>query len=160
MRTRVNVDTTLWIAQAVLAFVFFWVGSLRALTPLLDVAAQVPWVRDLPRQLPLHTIGFLEILFALGLLVPAMTRFSSWLTPASAVALAMFATAGATEHVLHSQWLLAGWSMLLVAASLFIAFGRTFVLPIAKRRWSEEDPSGWPGEHEDDDVFSSEIYAP
>jgi hypothetical protein len=133
-----TVDAALWLAQIVVSFVFFFVGSDRALTPIADVEARVGWVRDLAAQVPLRTLGAVELTLALGVIVPSITHFFPKTAAVCAAALALVCVGGATAHVMEGEWARVVSSVVLFAICTFIAWGRAFVAPVEKMFADEE----------------------
>ena len=141
---RLPLEGALWSAQAIVAFTFSWVGSARALVPLKDLEKMVPWIDAVARQVPVRAVGAVELVLALGLLVPAGTRFLPWLTPLCALGLAVFAGAGFVAHAMYGAWGAAFGAFVLTALSLFIAWGRSFKAVIPAMPLGDEDPSHAP----------------
>lgn len=76
-----------WVFSIVLAAVFLLTGVNRAFR--YEKARDLfPWIKNMPRAL-VQAIGVVEILGALGLILPVLTGIYSWLTPVAAVALAL-----------------------------------------------------------------------
>jgi hypothetical protein len=133
-----NLDAALWLAQIVVSFVFFFIGSDRALTPIRDVEMRVGWVRDVAAQLPLRTVGTLELVLALGVIVPSITHFFPKTAAVSAAALALVCVGGATAHVMEGEWTRVVTSVILFVLCAFIAYGRGFLAPVEKMFVDEE----------------------
>jgi hypothetical protein len=74
----------LWILQALLALLFLFAGGMKLVLPANVLAEQVP----LP-DLFVRFIGVVEVLGAVGLLVPALLRIRPSLTTLAAAALAV-----------------------------------------------------------------------
>jgi uncharacterized membrane protein YphA (DoxX/SURF4 family) len=75
---------TLWIVQVLLALVFLLVGGSKVVLPIEQLTAQIP----LPGLL-VRVIGALEVLGALGLVLPGVFRMRMGLTPLAAAGLAV-----------------------------------------------------------------------
>ena len=143
MKPRFTLDGSVWFAQTVLAFVFFWVGSLRAMLPVTDLAHVVPWLGRVDVDAA-RWIGVAELVLALGVLVPAMMGFFVRLTELCALGLSVFCAAGALEHAAHGEPVKAFGCVALFAVALFVAWGRAFVAALPRRSWRDEDPSHSP----------------
>ena len=76
----------LWVAQALLAAAYLAAGSMKLFTPIEALAASLPYVTTMP-ELFIRFVGLMEILGALGLILPSVTRILPTLTPAAAVRL-------------------------------------------------------------------------
>jgi len=120
----------LWVAQVLLAVAFFAHGWLF-LSPPPDIAEQMN--ASLPRWFQLF-IGVAEVMAAVGLTVPGLTRIMPWLIAWAAGGI-MIVTASATVfHLVRGETSSAVTTLLLLAMATFVAYMRHRVLPIAGRR--------------------------
>jgi uncharacterized membrane protein YphA (DoxX/SURF4 family) len=124
------VSRLLWILQSLLALVFLFAGSFKLFSPLDLVQAQLP----LP-ELAIRAIGTVEVLGAIGLIVPALTRIRPALTPLAAAGLVLLMT-GATilSPVFTGDSASALLPLILGLLAAAIVYGRTRKAPIARRR--------------------------
>jgi uncharacterized membrane protein YphA (DoxX/SURF4 family) len=122
-------NTALWIVQILLALVFFMAGIMKLLTPIEKAAERTPYVEDF-EQRHLHAIGIVEILGALGLILPAATGILPWLTPLAAVGLALTMVGAIIVHVRRKEYPNTIMNVILLLMSLFVAYGRFFVEPL------------------------------
>lgn len=119
----------LWTLQAVLALVFLAHGFLF-LVPPPEIAAQMNLF--LPRWFQLF-LGVTEVLAAIGLTVPGITRIQPWLVPAAAAG-TMIVTASATVlHLSRGEYSSAATTVVLLLIAGFVLNGRWKRLPIAAR---------------------------
>jgi hypothetical protein len=82
-------DTALWIVQALLAAVFLTTGVTKLVQPRAKLAAgPMSWAADVS-DAQFRTIGLLEVLGALGLILPGVLNVAPALTPLAAVGLAL-----------------------------------------------------------------------
>ena len=65
-------NTVLWTVQALLALMFLMTGAMKLIMPKGRAAERAPYVEELT-QGQLRTIGILEILGPIGLILPALT---------------------------------------------------------------------------------------
>ena len=77
-----KITTLLWIVQAALAALFLFAGGMKLVSPIAALTQQVP----LP-GLFLRFIGLVEVLGALGLILPGLLRIRTELTPLAAAGL-------------------------------------------------------------------------
>ncbi|HEY4223379.1 MAG TPA: DoxX family protein [Myxococcota bacterium] len=133
-------DAAVWIAQAALAFVFFWIGSLRAFLPLRDLEHRVGWINVWSSSLPVRTLGYVELTLALFVLVPSMTRFWPRAAPISAALLALCTAAAAVFHMIYGEAGHAAGAVCLTALAIFVAVGRAALAPIVPMSVRDEDP--------------------
>lgn len=116
----------LWTLQGLLALVFLFVGGMKLTLPIEELTAQLP----LPGWL-VRFIGTAEVLAALGLILPGLTRIRPGLTPlaAAGLVLIMSGAVGATLATMDAAQALVPLALGLLAA--FIAYGRWRVRPHA-----------------------------
>ena len=118
----------LWIVQALLALLFLYAGGMKLILPVEEMTAQIP----MPGLL-LRFIGVCEVLGAIGLIVPGLTRIRPELTPLAAAGLVIIMV-GAI--VITLMYMPASWAVLpLVTGGLaaFVAYGRWRLAPQARR---------------------------
>ena len=89
---------TLWIIQAVLAMLFLFAGGMKLVMPIAALTQQTP----LPGAF-IRLIGVLEVLGALGLVLPGVLKLNAALTPLAAAGLViiMSGAVGATLTTSH-----------------------------------------------------------
>jgi len=119
----------LWIIQVLLALLFLFSGAMKFVMPVEEMNRQAPVV--LP-GLFLHFIGVCEILGGLGLILPALLRIKPGLTQLAATGLAII-TLGATVITMKGATALAILPLVACLLSIFVAYGRWRVAPIAPR---------------------------
>ena len=123
-------NITLWILQILLAAAFFAHGWLF-LAPPPDIAVQMN--ASLPRWFQLF-LGVAEVLAAIGLTLPGITRILPWLVSWAAAGI-MIVTASATAyHLARGEMSSAAITLLLLAMATFVTYMRHLVLPIGVRR--------------------------
>lgn len=120
----------LWVLQILLAVAFFAHGWLF-LSPPPAIAQQMN--ATLPRWFQLF-LGVAEVLAAVGLTLPAVTRIMPWLVAWAAGGI-MIVTASATVfHLMRGEISSAAITLLLLAMATFVAYMRYGVRPIGVRR--------------------------
>jgi uncharacterized membrane protein YphA (DoxX/SURF4 family) len=119
----------LWIIQVLLTLLFLFAGSMKFIMPVEEMNRQAPVV--LP-GLFLHFIGVCEMLGAIGLIIPALLRIKPGLTPLAAAGLAII-TLGATVITMKGGIAMAMVPFVVCLLSIFVAYGRWRVAPIASR---------------------------
>ena len=123
-------NIALWVLQVLLAAAFFAHGWLF-LSPPPAVAEQMN--ATLPRWFQLF-LGVAEVLAAVGLTLPGLTRIMPWLVVWAAGGV-MIVTASATAfHLMRGELSSAAITLLLLAMATFVAYMRYRVLPIGVRR--------------------------
>ena len=125
-------DIVLWILQALLALVFIGIGLSHAFR--FDQMAAQPrtsWMLAVGRQ-QMRAIGILEILGAIGLILPALTGILPWLTPLAASALALLMVFAGVFHARRSgEGANIVFNAVLGIVALVVAVGRFVVEPFA-----------------------------
>jgi uncharacterized membrane protein len=119
-----DVNVVLWIVQALLALAFAFAGLSKLTQPrqaLIDRG--MGYVEDLPQPL-VKVIGTLEVLGAVGLVLPAWIGVAPVLTPIAAVGFMALMVGAAATHLRRgeSKMLVSNGILFLLAA--FIAWGR------------------------------------
>jgi putative oxidoreductase len=78
-----TLNISLWIAQSLLAAMFLMAGGSKFATSI-EEQRKMEWARHVSAGL-IHFVGFVEILGAIGLLLPAILKIKPLLTPLAAV---------------------------------------------------------------------------
>lgn len=124
----------LWIVQVLLALLFLFAGGTKLVLPV-DVLASM----GSPNQIPLpgwfvRFIGVVEVLGALGLILPGLLRVKPWLTPLAAAGLVIIMI-GATALTVAADGVATGVVPLVVGLlAAFVAYGRWRLAPHPARR--------------------------
>ena len=79
-------NVVLWVIQVVLALAFLFAGVSKVARPKEKLREQMAWVDDFSQPM-VRFIGTMEILGAIGLVLPALTGIAPILTPIAAVGL-------------------------------------------------------------------------
>lgn len=126
-----DANLLLWIGQVLLALAFLTVGYGHSLGfDQWSIRPGMTWIADVGRG-RMRAIAGLEVLGAIGLILPAATGVLPWLTPVAATSLAILMAASAVYHLRRSG---EGRNVVLnvilgVIASL-VAYGRFVVAPV------------------------------
>jgi len=119
------VNIALWIAQGLLALVYLAAGGLKVVRPREQLAASgnFDWMKD-TSDAGVQAVGLVEILGALGVILPWLTGIAPILTPIAAVGLVVVQIGALRVHLVRNerQPLPANVFLLLLAA--FAAAGR------------------------------------
>jgi len=122
----------LWVAQVVLAVMFGFGGAMKATAPMPELVEQMGWPGALPEGL-VRFIGVSELLGAIGLVLPSLTRIKPALTPLAAAGLVVVMVLAALFHIPRGELGALPFNIGLGAAAAFIAWGRWKAAPIAPR---------------------------
>src|SRR5215207_7853727 len=124
----------LWIVQVLLALLFLFAGGMK-----LILSPEVLASMGSPNQIPLpgwlvRFVGVVEVLGALGLILPGLLRIKPWLTPLAAAGLVVLMI-GATALTVAAGGVAAGVIPLVVGLlAAFVAYGRWRLAPHPGRR--------------------------
>ncbi len=122
-------DTALWILQVLLALAFGMAGLLKMTQPSAKLAERMKWVNDFSTT-QIRLIGGLELLGAIGLLLPALTRILPWLTPLAATGLVLTMIGAAIVHVRRGELPMIAPNVVLLVLAAIVAYGRFVAVPL------------------------------
>lgn len=121
----------LWVAQVLLAALFLYAGITKATQPPETLAAMGwDWALTLPAAFIVF-LGIMEILGAIGIVLPAATRILPILTPMAALGMAIVQVSAMVLHGMRGESIVL--NLALLALALFVLWGRTRKAPIAGR---------------------------
>lgn len=112
-------NTALWIVQILLAALFAFAGVMKFVTPIEEMTKQTA----LP-GLFLQFIGAVEMLGAIGLILPWLLSISPILTPLAAAGLAIIMTGATVVTVMMGDVATALFPLVVGLLSGFVAYGR------------------------------------
>ena len=123
-------NIVLWVLQVLLAAAFFAHGWLF-LSPPPEIAVQMN--ASMPRWFQLF-LGVAEVLAAVGITLPGLTRILPWLVAWAAGGIMIVTVSATVFHLLRGEMSSAAITLLLFAIATFVAYMRHRVLPIGVRR--------------------------
>ena len=92
----------LWIVSALVALVFFAAGIMKLTQPKEKMSAQLKWVEDYS-QSTIQGIGSLEVLGAIGLILPRVTGILPWLSTLAGIGLVFTMIAAVLIHIRRKE---------------------------------------------------------
>jgi uncharacterized membrane protein YphA (DoxX/SURF4 family) len=114
-------ETALWIAQVVLAAIFLLTGTTKLTQPRLKMAAgPMRWAADVTDR-QFRTIGLVEVIGAIGLILPAALGIAPLLVPLAAIGLVLTMIGAIHVHVRHGETNRLAVPILVLALALFVA---------------------------------------
>lgn len=119
----------LWTVQILLALAFLMAGFMKATRPKEELQDKMAYVEDFS-QGTVRLIGTLEILGAIGLVLPVLTGILPWLTPLAAVGLALTMVGAAITHIRRGESQMIVTNVVLLALAAFVAYGRFIVVSV------------------------------
>ena len=116
-------NVALWVIAGLLAVAFLAAGLTKVLQPKEKLATNMAWTQDFSAR-TVKTIGSLEILAAVGLILPAVLGIAPVLVPLAATGLVLLMAGAAITHVRRgeSQVIVVNLALLVLAA--IVAWGR------------------------------------
>lgn len=117
-------NVVLWSTAGLLATVFSVAGLLKLATPQATLATQLAWTEDYTAR-QVKTIGALELLGAVGLLIPAALGVAQLLTPLAATGLAITMLFAAVVHARREEWRFLPLNVVLGGLAVFLAIMRS-----------------------------------
>ncbi len=122
-------NSILWILQGLLALVFLITGAIKIIRPKEQLVAQMGWVEEVSQPV-VRLIGFVEILGAVGLILPSLTGIMPWLTPLAAAGLALTMVGAALTNYRRKELPMIGLNSVLLVMILIVAVGRFWITPL------------------------------
>lgn len=121
----------LWVAQVVLGVAFAMAGAMKLIMPIEVLLAKgMGFVKEYSVG-AVRFIGIVEILGALGLILPSALRIKPNLTPLAAIGIAIVMVLATQYHISHSEPTIP--TIVMFAISVFIAWGRYKAEPISPK---------------------------
>lgn len=117
----------LWALQALTALAFGGHGLLLVTRPQ-QMATRIPWVAALPSPF-VRVLGVIEVLGAIGVVLPAATGTLPSLTVAAAGGLVAMMLLAMIFHVTRREWPNIGLNLVLGLLAFAVAYGRSVIEP-------------------------------
>ena len=117
-------NVVLWIVAGVLATAFLAAGTMKLSRPRKRLAdSGLPWVEDFSDG-AVKGIGALEVLAAIGLILPAALDILPVLVPSAATGLVLLMIGAAITHARRREPQGIAVNLVLLAMAAFVAWGR------------------------------------
>jgi hypothetical protein len=110
-----------WIIAALLAAMYLFSGGKKAVQSKDALRPMMGWVDTFPMPL-VRTIGVLEILGAIGLILPPLTGIAPWLAIAAAVGLVLVQIGATVLHLRRGEAKVIGLNIVLLLAAAAAAW--------------------------------------
>jgi hypothetical protein len=123
-------NIVLWVLQVTLAVAFVAHGVMMVVPPA-EVAALMN--ASLPRWFQIF-LGVAEVLAAVGLVLPGLTRILPWLVTWAAGGITIVMVSATGYHIVRGEVSSAVITLILLVMAAFVAYMRYRVLPIGARR--------------------------
>jgi uncharacterized membrane protein YphA (DoxX/SURF4 family) len=122
-------NIAIWIVQILLALAFGMSGFMKLTQPREKLAANMGWVNDFAPNI-VKTIGGLELLAAIGLILPALTGILPILTPVAALGLILTMIGAMLTHFRRGEMSVIAINLVLVLLAAFVVYGRFVAVPL------------------------------
>jgi hypothetical protein len=118
-------NVVLWIMQGLLAAVYLGAGVAKLTQPHGALAANpnMAWVGDFTPPV-VKMIGTLEVLAAIGLVVPWLTDIAKVLTPIAAIGLILLMAGAMITHTRRGEYKMVPVNLVLALIAAFVAWQR------------------------------------
>ncbi|MFC4020117.1 DoxX family protein [Micromonospora sp. GCM10011542] len=116
-------NVVLWIIQILLAAVFAGAGLTKLTQPKEKLRDKMGWVDPVPPT-QVKALGAVELLAALGLVLPALTGIATVLTPLAALGLVIVMIGGIVVHLRRKETPGALVCLVLLVLAALVAWGR------------------------------------
>jgi len=116
-------NVLLWVVQVGLTVAFAAAGFLKVTRSRAQLRPQMPYVEDFSDG-TIRLIGALELLAALGLILPAWTGIATVLTPLAAVGLAVVMILAAVTHARRREYQAIAFNAMLFLLAAVVVWGR------------------------------------
>ncbi len=123
-------NIALWIVQILVALAFLMAGSMKVSQPTDKLKNNMAWAAHMTPGI-VRLIGTLEILGAIGLILPAVTHILPWLTPVAAIGLVLTMIGASIVHIRLKEFSRLGVPLILLLLALFIVYGRFVIAPLS-----------------------------
>ncbi|MEV5847491.1 DoxX family protein [Streptomyces sp. NPDC051985] len=119
-------NITLWVVAALLALAFLGAGAMKLTKSKEQLLASGPtmaWAEDFSPGM-IRTIGLVEVLGGIGLLLPPAVDVATILVPLSASGLALVMIGAVIEHGRRKEFQSTVVNLVLLVLAAFVAWGR------------------------------------
>jgi uncharacterized membrane protein YphA (DoxX/SURF4 family) len=119
-----HMNVFLWIVAGQLALVFLATGAMKLLRPKENLAENgMGWTEDFPIPV-VKSIGALEVLAALGLILPALFDIAPFLVPLAALGLVLLMVGAAATHARRGEGRMIVVNSILATLAAVVLWGR------------------------------------
>jgi uncharacterized membrane protein YphA (DoxX/SURF4 family) len=120
-------NATLWILQGILAVMYALAGSMKSMQPIDKLVKTVTWADRFPIK-TVRFIGIMELLGAIGLILPGALNIVPVLTPMAASGLALVMMLATFHHINHKEYKTIIFTLSLMILAALVAYGRFSML--------------------------------
>jgi uncharacterized membrane protein YphA (DoxX/SURF4 family) len=113
----------IWILQVALAAMFLMAGAMKMMQPKDKIQENMAWVEDFDGS-HIRAIGLLEVLAAIGLVLPGLFNVIPGVTPWAALGLVLLMIGAAVVHARRQEWPYLGLNVMLLILAAIVVWGR------------------------------------
>jgi uncharacterized membrane protein YphA (DoxX/SURF4 family) len=117
------VNIVLWIVAGVLAATFLLAGVMKVALPKEKLVTTMEWARPVPEP-RVKALGVVEVLGAIGLILPRALNIAPVLTPLAAVGCAIVMAGATVVHTRMKDYKGLGMPVVLLILAIVVAAGR------------------------------------
>ena len=132
MQMKKTTHILLWIAQILLSLCLSWAGIVKLFQPVEQLKMMWPWKGEVS-QVFVKLIGIIDLLGALGLLIPPLFRFKPVLTPIAAIGIILLMITASIFHICRGESSQIGFNIVVAVISAFVVYGRLKLVPIQSK---------------------------
>jgi hypothetical protein len=122
----------LWVLQALLAATLIWAAFAKLFQPIEQLKTMWPWTGEISPGLVKLT-GIVDLLGALGLLLPALFRYKPVLTPIAAIGIVLLMISASVFHISRGEASQIGFNIVFGLLAALVAYGRLKIAPIHQK---------------------------
>ena len=122
-------SVALWIAAGLLAAVNLAFGAMKLVVPRARLAEHMAWAAHFSDR-SVRAIGTLEVLAAVGLILPGMLNVAPNLVPLAATGIVVLQIGAAITNVRYDEANRIPINVVLIALAVFVAWGRFGPYPL------------------------------
>ncbi len=120
-------NIALWVIQGILAAMFLMAGVSKSTQPIPRLVKTVTWADRFPVS-TVRFVGIVELLAAIGLILPWALNMLPVLTPLAATGIAVVMLLAIIHHVKYKETKAIGFNAVLLLLAAFVAYSRFAML--------------------------------
>ena len=118
----------LWVLQVLLSATLIWAAFVKLFQPIEQLKVMWPWTGEVSPTV-VKLMGIIDLLGALGLLLPSLFRFKPVLTPVAAIGIVLLMVSASVFHISRGETSQIGFNIVFGLLAAVVAYGR-FKIPI------------------------------
>lgn len=126
-----TIHIVLWVAQILLALILIS-GTYLKFMPIEKISTTMPWTGQIP-ELHVRLLGFIDLVAAVGLVLPSLLRIKPQLTVKAAMGTVALMISAILFHISRGESAVIGINIFAIVLALFVAWGRLKKAPIVSK---------------------------